>query len=476
MSVVSTLTLLSLLLTLVTSEHTTSSDCANLTPEMVKEIQSYRPVAEKIIYEIVHGNYSGIVHKRLGYFCDRFGPRSTGTQSLEDAIDYLQFKMNKEGLKSYTEHAQVPIWRRRKEVAQMISPRFADLSILSLGTSVGTPKGGLTAEVVVVESFKELEELDERRVTGKIVVFTQKFVDYFHTREYRLKGANYASRKGAAATLINSVASKSLYTPHTGVLEYDDDVKKIPAACITAEDADMLQRMHNRGTRIRIHLEIEAENFPNFISRNLIGELQGRQFKNTSVVVVSGHLDTWDNTVGAMDDGGGAFISWHAASFLSKMGLKPRRTIRSILFTGEEQGLFGAKAYRENHLKHEQEEFNLLIESDGGTFEPRGLDLSGSKDAECILREVVKLLKPINATEFATPQMQGPDISLWTDVGFPGASLLNKDEHYFEYHHSRADSMLVETKENLDKGTAVFAVAAFVVADLSFDIPKNVQT
>lgn len=399
----------------------------------------------------------------------------TGSKALEEAIDYVHAEMEKDGLNTYTEEVVVPIWKRGFESAQLVTPRKMNIQILGLGSSVGTIRGGIISSVIVVESFDELNSLNDTDVQGKIVVYAQKYVSYPKTVPYRSAGASVASRKGAVAALINSITPFSLSTPHTGHQSYLEGVKKIPAACITAEDADMLLRMYRRGIPLEIHLEMEDGNLPDGKSRNLMGELVGSVKKNTSVVVVSGHVDSWDVGTGAMDDGGGAFIAWHATTFLKQMGLQPKRTIRSILWTAEEQGYVGAEYYRQSHKLNEKEEFNFFIESDMGTFEPLGLDFSGNDDAYCIHKQIVQLLAPLNATSFTTPQDSGPDISVWTEDGFPGASLMNKNEKYFYYHHSNADSMLVEKSENLDKCTAVFAVAAYVVADLSFDIPKNVK-
>lgn len=398
----------------------------------------------------------------------------SGSQSLEDAIDYIRDEMKADGLHSYTEPAAIPIWKRGFESAKLIAPRMAKMPILGLGSSVGTG-GTITADVIVVEDFAEFDQLPAANVSGKIVVFAQKYVSYGETVKYRVKGASVAARKGAVASLINSVTPVSLRTPHTGHQTYDADVKQIPAACITLEDAALLLRLYRRGDALRIKLRMDDENVGQGWSRNLIGELIGREKVNESVVVVSGHLDSWDVGVGAMDDGGGAFIARMAATFLSQMGLRPKRTIRSILWTAEEQGLVGAQEYMKNHMRDEGKEFNFFIESDMGTFEPVGLDFSGNQAAKCIFDEVLRLLGPLNATQTASPQDAGPDISMWTDRGFPGASLMNKNEKYFWYHHTAADSMLVEDAGNLDRGTAAFAVAAYVIADISMDMPKEIQ-
>lgn len=404
---------------------------------------------------------------------DLIGPRLTGSEALEEAIDYIQQEMTSDGLKTSTEPFNVPIWRRGHESAKLLLPRMAEIPILGLGYSVGT-NGPLTADAVVVESLEELQKLSNDTVRGKIVVFAQKFVSYPETVGYRVNGSSWASQKGAVAALINSVTPFSMRTPHTGMQWYMDGVKPIPVACIPIEDGAMLLRLHRRDQRIRIELNMDAENMGNGVTRNLIGELIGREKVNESVVVVSGHLDSWDVGVGAMDDGGGAYIARFATTFLHLMGLQPRRTIRAILWAGDEQGIVGAQEYMKQHQANEEKEFNFFIESDMGTFEPRGMDFSGNEMGKCIFNEVVKLLAPVNATETDSPQDAGPDINMWTKRGFPGASLMNRNERYFWFHHTMADSMLVEDSGALDKATAVFAITAYVIADLSIDFPKEV--
>lgn len=237
-------------------------------------------------------------------------------------------------------------------------------------------------------------------------------------------------------------------------------------------DAYMLLRMHRRGEQITLHLEMDDRNLGEFVSRNTIGELAGEK----PVVVLSGHLDSWDVGVGAMDDGGGAFIAWKALHLLKRLGLKPKRTLRAILWTGEEQGIVGAGEYESQHKEGEQEEFNFFMESDMGTFTPLGLDFSGNAEAECIFKEILKLMTPLNATQFNSPIDAGPDIERWADRGFPSASLMTKNEKYFYYHHSAGDSMLVENADDLDKNTALFASAAYIIANLSVDMPRDAIT
>uniref|UniRef100_A0A8D8NHX2 Carboxypeptidase Q n=2 Tax=Culex pipiens TaxID=7175 RepID=A0A8D8NHX2_CULPI len=450
-------------------------DQCNLPDALVQEIRGYQPIVNKIVQRIVGGEFAGKTWESLAELVDTFGARLAGTDQLERTIDWVLERMGRDGLENvHTEEASVPHWVRGFESAQLVAPFKKNLAVLGLGTSVGTPRGGIIADVIAVESFKEFEGLSPVDVKGKIVVFVPKWESYGKTVVYRSKGASVAAKKGAVATLIRSVTPFSIGSPHTGGQDYEEGVRKIPSACITVEDAEMILRKYRRGETLTIHLEMEDRNLEPFMSRNTIAELVGTTYTNYSVVIVSGHLDSWDVGVGAMDDGGGALISWKALTYLKAMGLRPRRTIRAILWTGEELGLWGGRAYKEAHKAEEKKEFNFFFESDIGTFEPRGLDFSGNKEAECIMREIVKLMGALNATEFETPTDGGPDISHWTTRGFPGASLLNKNEKYFWFHHSAGDSMAVEDPKNLDKCAALWAAAAYVVADLSVSIPKDV--
>lgn len=406
---------------------------------------------------------------------DKFGARMTGSQSLEDAIDYMVDEMKKAGLDNvHTENATVPHWERGYENCQMLSPRRAKINICGFGFTVGTLRGGLIADVVAVETFEEFDKIPSSEVRGKIVLFVPKWEGYGKTVKYRSQGASIASKKGAVAALVRSITPYSIGSLHTGMQSYAADVpNKIPVAAVTVEDAYMMLRLYRKGEKITLHLEMEDQNFPDTTSRNTIAELAGES--KTPVVVVSGHLDSWDIGVGAMDDGGGAFIAWKSLHLLKRINVKPpKRTIRAILWTAEEQGIVGAAEYEKQHKSHEQEEFNFFIESDMGTFTPLGLDFSGNKQSECIFREILKLMTPLNATQFNSPIDAGPDIERWANRGFPSASLITQNEKYFYYHHSAGDSMLVENSDDLDKNTALFAAAAYIIADLSVDMPKDV--
>lgn len=326
--------------------------------------------------------------------------------------------------------------------------------------------------MLVTESFEEFAEIPADEVKEKIVLFVPKWAGYDHTLHYRNDAAPIAARKGAVASLVRSMAPFSIGSPHTGWQDYKPDVPKIPTAAITVEDATTLLSMYRRNESLRIHLVMNGVNYDPAISRNTIAELSGEQAR--PVVVVSGHLDSWDLGWAAMDDGGGSYISWKALELLKSLNLKkPKRTIRSILWTAEESCYCGAVQYSHLFNTTENEEFNFFIESDEGTYTPIGLDFSGNAEAECIFKEVLNLMSPLNATTFRKGISNGPDIEAWHLRGFPSSSLLTKNEEYILYHHTAADSMLGESSDDLDRNCALFAATAYVIADLSIDMPKN---
>lgn len=404
---------------------------------------------------------------------DRFGPRLSGSQALEDAIDYVLKEMQAAGLITHTHDVQVPHWERGLERAELIVPRRHIFNILGLGGGVSTPAGGITADLIVVETFKEFDELPASQVQGKIVVFVPQWNGYVQTVAYRYNAPSIASKKGAVAALIKSITPFSIGAPHTGLVHYDEKVPKIPAAALTVEDADLLLRMYQRNITMTMRLALNSNNLGNATSRNVIGELPGEQER--PVVVLSGHIDSWDIGVGAMDDAAGSYVAWKALQLIKYIDLpRPKRTLRAILWTGEEQGLFGARQYAGKFKQTEKDEFNFFMETDHGTFRPLGLDFSGNPEAECIFKEILQVVgAPLNATKFDSPIGAGPDIDIWAKRGFPAASLLNENSRYFWWHHSAGDSMAVLNSDELDMNCALFAATAYIIADLSIDMPKS---
>lgn len=286
---------------------------------------------------------------------------------------------------------------------------------------------------------------------------------------YRELGASEASRAGAVACLVRSVTPFSINSPHTGWQDYQAGVRRIPVACLTVEDAQLMARVAGRGQTVRVHLTMEAHTLPDADSFNTVAEIRGREHSE-QVVLLSGHLDSWDVGQGAMDDGGGAVISWEALSLIKDLGLRPRRTLRTVLWTAEEQGGVGAAQYFQQH-KANVSDMDLVMESDMGTFAPQGLQFTGSPRARAILGEVMKLLAPINTTTLEE-HGEGTDIYLWMAAGVPGASLHTADRKYFWFHHTDGDTMSVQDPLEMNLCSALWAVVAFVVADLEDMLPR----
>ena len=339
----------------------------------------YRDAADRIIDAALADSAA---YDRLAELVDRFGPRFSGTDNLERALDWILEQMRADGLENVSgEPVMVPRWVRGRESAELLEPRRRRLPVLGLGGSVGTAPDGIAAEVILVGSWEELEARFEE-AQGKIVLFNVPFTTYGQTVQYRGGGAIAAARAGAVAALLRSVTPHSLQSPHTGAMRYTEGVPRIPFAAVTVEDAEMMQRMVDRGERVVVRLAMEADTLPDVESRNVMAEVRGREFPD-EVVVLGGHIDSWDVGQGAMDDGGGSVAAWEAVRLIHTLGLEPRRTVRVVLWTNEENGLRGARAYRDTHAR-ELGRHVLAIESDAGVFKPLGFGFGGSDEAYAI--------------------------------------------------------------------------------------------
>jgi carboxypeptidase Q len=394
-----------------------------------------------------------------------------GTQNLENSIDYMLEYLRKDGLDNvHGEDVNVTRWLRNQESARLVEPRDYVIAISSLGSSVGTPEEGILAYAMVVRSFDELVARSEE-VSGKIVVFNQDYEGYPKSAIYRVASASRAAEYGAVATLIRSVAPFSIHSVHTGIQYYNESLPKIPTACITIEDAEMLYRMEQRGTRLRIQLIMGAENLNMTRSRNTVAEITGSVYPE-QVVVVSGHIDSWDVGQGAMDDGGGAFISWQALTTVRALGLKPKRTLRLVLWTDEEAGGVGSQQYYNAH-KTEADNYSVLLESDEGVFTPYGMMFTGSDSAMKVMEGIGKLLPEFLNSSVIYPGGGGTDVGWWRASGVPTGSLANHNEHYFYFHHSDGDTMTVLDPHQMDLCSAVWTAFAYVLADMDDLLPRD---
>ncbi|XP_009674289.2 carboxypeptidase Q [Struthio camelus] len=437
--------------------------------DIKKEIAGYSNIAKAIIDLAVHGKAQNRSYERLAVFADTIGPRLSGSKNLDAAIKYMFSALQEDRLENvHLEPVQVPHWERGEEFAMMLEPRNHSIAILGLGSSVATPPEGIMAEVIVVASFDELHRRAQE-AKGKIVVYNQPFITYGETVRYRSQGAVEAAKVGAVASLIRSIASFSIHSPHTGWQNYQSGVPQIPTACISVEDAEMMSRMSLRDTKIVMYLKMSAKTYPDSNSFNTVAEIVGSKYPE-QIVLVSGHLDSWDVGQGAMDDGGGAFISWEALSLVKDLGLRPKRTLRLVLWTGEEQGGIGAEQYSQLH-KENISNFDIVMESDEGTFKPMGLAFTGTDEARSIVKEIMTLLLPINITDIYDTA-DGTDIDYWMRDGVPGASLRDDISKYFWFHHSHGDTMTVQDPNQMNLCAAVWTVVSYVIADMEEMLPR----
>ena len=408
-------------------------------------------------------------YDRLGEMLDTFGPRFSGSTNLEKALEWIIDEMNKDGLDNvHGEEVMVPKWVRGKESATMTAPWEKDLAILGLGGSVGTGPRGLDGEVFVVNSFEDLKARSSE-AKGKIILYNVPFTTYGETVQYRYRGASEAAKVGGIASLIRSVGPYSMNTPHTGTSAYEDDVKKIPPAALTLEDAAMMGRMADRGLTIKVSLYMEGKSFGDVPSQNVMGEIIGSQYPD-EVIVLGGHIDSWDAGQGAHDDGGGCVASWQAVKLIKDLGLKPKRTIRAVLWTNEENGLRGGEAYRDAHL-NELDNHILAMESDAGVFKPSGFGFSGTDESLKILQDIGTLLYRIDSG-IITKGGGGADIGPIMREGVPGMGLNVDGSRYFWYHHTPADTYDKVEKDEFNRCVATMALMAYVVADMEERLPR----
>lgn len=427
----------------------------------------YREVAGQII---AHARADRGAYQKLAYLTDRIGHRLSGSKALDAAIAWGADALRADGHDVRTEAVMIPHWERGAESAKLVAPIARDLVMLGLGGSVGTPKGGLTAKVIVVHGWDELTQR-AAEVKGAIVLYDTPMPawteahgsGYGDVVGFRWAGASAAAKLGAVGVLVRSVTAHSLRTPHTGAMGYADGVAKIPAAAITVEDAELITRLAATG-EVKVKLAMSARMLPEAKSANVIGELRGRE-RPDEVVVIGGHLDSWDVGQGAHDDGAGVVHVMQALTTLRALGLTPRRTIRVVLFVNEENGGRGGKGYA---AAHAGETHVAAIETDAGGYTPRGfnVDAHGDAAAQAQVADVVSLLAPLGAG--ATHEGEGgADIApLVAATHTLGLGLITDGRTYFDIHHTAADTLDKVDPQALADGVAAIAVLAYVLADL----------
>lgn len=449
----------------------------NYPPQLLEEMKQLQQAALSNDYAL----------KQVAFLCNNIGPRLSGSPQATHAVEYVADELRKLGLEVRLEKTMVPHWVRGAETGELVQfPGMAagttqKVVLTALGGSVATPANGIIAPVVVVNNFDELNALGEAKVKGKIVLFNYKFDDqlaaqgfgtdaYGQAVAYRGGGAIAAARLGAVAALNRSAGGKAYRLPHTGALGYADGVPKIPAAAVAYEDAEMIAHLAAQG-EVKLKLVLTPQILPDAESANVIGDLKGSEFPD-QVVIVSGHLDSWDLATGAIDDASGVAVAMQVANLCKQLGLKPKRTIRVIAWMNEENGGRGGQTYfqdqKENLANH-----IAAIESDLGAGHPTGISAFVKPQAVPMLQPVANVLQSSGAGLLRLSG--GPveaDISPLQRAGVPGFGPIQDNRTYFDYHHTPADTFDKVVPRELAENAAVMAVLAYAIANLPEPLPR----
>ena len=430
---------------------------------------------------LTNASYTNASYNRLALIVDSFGPRLWGSLNLERAIDEIYNMMVKEGFENPRKELvpNITHWVRGQERLTLYSPRPSPTKIpmIGLGKSVG---GNVTGQVIVVQDFNDLEA-KQNQIKGKIVLMNGKWVNYSYSVKYRRQGPSLAAKYGAIGFLLRSIASKSLASPHTGSIDYDPNYNMIPAAAISLEDADMFNRMQNRGQIITVNLYMEAKFLEPTISYNLVGEIVGSTYPE-QVILIGGHIDSWDTgpQTGANDDGGGVMVCFEAVRTLLKLGLRPKRTIRFIAYSGEEMGgpYSGNKAYLRTHI-NELKDHVVAFETDDGIKNILGFGFTGGAKGFEIVNQISNTyFKALNASKLIFGKGNNTDTQPFIDTyGIPIMNNFIDDtsdmKYYFTYHHSAGDSMSIMNPWEMDRNVIVISGMMYIIADLPFTLPRD---
>jgi carboxypeptidase Q len=437
--------------------------------------QATDPTAQRLIDHIL-ANSQG--YETLAHLTDDIGPRLSGSKNAELAVRWTTQRFRDWGIDVRNERVMVPHWVRGEERGRLVSQNNQKLTLTALGGSIATPAGGITADVIEVTSYEQLTELGAAgQVKGKIVLYNlpmdmqliesgRAFEAYSKAVVFRGIGASRAAEQGAVAAVVRSVASASLRSPHTGSMRYLEEVpKKIPAAAVSTEDADLMHRLLAKGERVRLHLVLTPRTLPDAESANVIAEIRGSE-RPEEIVLIGGHLDSWDLGTGAIDNGSGVAMVMETMRVLKELGIRPKRTIRAVLFMNEENGGRGGKGYFENAAKREELQRHVAaIETDAGAAPPVGF--ISTLDAASLERVQgrMRVLSRIAPMYFQSSKHTGADTSSLTDAGIPGFGLVPNPRHYFDLHHSAADTLDKVEPKALAQNTAALAALAYVLAE-----------
>ena len=406
---------------------------------------------------------------KLAYLTDRIGPRLSGSAGAAAGVAWATEELRRDGLRVHTEKVMVPHWVRGEETASLLSPGSRKLVVTALGMSVPTPAEGVTAEVIEAGSFDELHALGDK-VRGKIVLYNKPMNrhpegdDYGPAVNLRFRGAVEAAKLGAVATLIRSVGTLAARLPHTGSLGYEEGIEKLPSAALASEDADLLHRLLASGEKVRVKLTLGCQLLPDAESANVIADLRGRS-RPDEVVVIGGHLDSWDLGSGAIDDGAGVAISMEAVRLLKKLNVRPKRTIRAVLFMNEENGSRGGKAYAETH-RRDLERHLAAIESDSGAGRPLGFGVTAGERGVERVAALAEALSQVGGAQAVKEGGGGVDIDPMRQAGVPLLGLRQDMTYYFDWHHTAADTLDKVDPRDLADNTVAMAFMAYALAEL----------
>ncbi|MEA2236594.1 MAG: hypothetical protein QOC81_1318 [Thermoanaerobaculia bacterium] len=415
---------------------------------------------------------SSQAYETLSHLTDDIGARLSGSKGAALAVKWSTQQFRDWGIAVSNEPVKVPHWVRGREEARLIAPANHNIVLTAIGGSVATPDAGITADVIEVDSFDDLKTLGAAKLRGKIVFYNnpmdmdlvrahRAFEAYRIAVAFRGAGASRAAEFGAKAIVIRSVGSASLRTPHTGALRYDPKQPKIPAAAMTAEDAMLLHRLLARGKRVRMHMVLTPKTLPEVQSANVIAEIRGSE-KPDEIVLIGAHLDSWDLATGAIDDGSGVAMVMETMRLIKEMNLRPRRTIRAVLFMNEENGLRGGQQYAKDHGK---EKHVAAIETDAGGAAPTGFTTTLKGDVLAALELRTKPLAAVSSNHFEVAEETGADTGPLTAAGVPGFGLVPEPLHYFDYHHTNADTLDKVDPKELAMDSAAIAALAWILAE-----------
>lgn len=430
---------------------------------------------------------SDYAYRQVAHLSNNIGARLSGSAQAAKAVEYVAAELKAIGCEVQVEKCMVPHWVRGDETGALI--QFSGMAegttqkivLCALGPSVATPPEELTAELVAVKNFDELKSMPREKVAGKIVLFNYPFDKqmaaqgragdaYSQAVEYRGKGAIAAAKQGAVACLIRSVGGAEYRLPHTGWVNYEDGTPKIPAAAVTAEDADLIVDLVRQGP-VKMKLVLTPQTLPDVESANVIGDIKGSEHPE-QVVIVSGHLDSWDLGTGAIDDGAGVAVSMEAANLVQKLKLKPKRTIRVIAWMNEENGSAGSKQYAKNHEKDWPNHF-AAMEIDGGAGHPVGINIRADAIVKKMFAPVAAVLQTSGAGGLSLVEHAGADIAPMEKAGVPTFGPIQDGRFYFNYHHTAADTLDKIVPKELAENAAVVAVTAYALANMEVPLPRT---